>query len=118
MRDIKLEMDYIGADLSVNHYKGRRRDGGEYVKKPVAKWMEDLGWILKSSHLEDWKLPLTVRCDIVQADKRTRDISNFSKVCLDSIEEYTGINDTNYRWVDGEIFYSEHAELILTITER
>ncbi len=116
MNEVKIGMPLI-KDLSVNHYKGRRRDGGEYVKKPVAKWMEDMGWILKPYHLEDWKLPLTVRCDIVQSDKRTRDISNYSKVVLDAIEDLTGINDTNYRWVDGDPSYGEHAELVLTISE-
>ena len=116
MNAITIGMPLI-KDLSVNHYKGRRRDGGEYVKKPVAKWMEDMGWILKPYHLEDWKLPLTVKCDIVQADKRVRDCSNFAKVVLDSLEELTGINDVNFRWVDGQILYGEHAELVITIME-
>ena len=114
--EVKIGMPLI-KDLSVNHYKGRRRGGGEYVKRHVTDWKDQLGWILKPYHLEDWKLPLTVKCDLIQNDRRTRDISNFSKVVLDAIEELTGINDTNFRWVDGQILYGEHAELVITITE-
>lgn len=117
MNTITIGMPLI-KDLSVNNYKGRRRDGGEFVKKPIKDWQETMGWILKPYHLEDWKLPLTVKCDIVQNDKRVRDISNMAKVCLDSLEDLTGINDVNYRWVDGEILHGEHAELILTLTEE
>ena len=115
MNRVIIEMPLI-KDLSVNHYRGRRRDGGEYVKKSVSDWKETMGWLLKPYHLEDWKLPLTVKCDIVQADKRTRDISNFSKVVLDAIEDLTGINDTNYRWHDGHSKIDSTREPILLIT--
>jgi len=114
--EITIGMPLIN-DLSCNHYLGRRRDGGYYVKRHVADWKDELGWKLKPHHMEDWKLPLIVRCDIVQADKRTRDPSNFAKVCLDSIEDTTGINDVNMRWVDGSISYGEYAKLVITIKE-
>jgi len=36
-RSITIFMDYIGKELSVNHYLGRRRDGGMYVKEEVTR---------------------------------------------------------------------------------
>ena len=118
MRTIIIEMPLI-KDLSVNHYLGKRKGGGFYVKKSVKEWQEELGWLIKSHHVEDWNLPLKVTCDVVQDDKRTRDISNFSKVVLDAIEELTGINDTNFRWQDGSILYTEDdPKLVIEITEN
>ena len=35
------------------------------------------------------------------------DLSNISKCCLDSLEETTGINDRDMRWVDGDVTYGE-----------
>lgn len=117
MNTVTVVMPLI-RDLSVNHYLGRRRGGGYYVKPEITKWKETLGWLLKTSHIEDWKLPLTVRCDIVQNDKRTRDAHNYFKVSCDAIEELTGINDTNYLTESGVITYSDRAELIITVTEN
>ncbi len=102
MKSITIEMPYI-KDLSVNHYLGRRRGGGYYVKKEVKAWGEELGWLIKTQHIEDWKLPLHVTCDGQFADARSApDLSNLSKVILDAIEETTGINDRDMRWHDGE----------------
>ena len=116
MNTITIGMPLI-KDLSCNHYKGRRRDGGEFVKKPIKDWQETLGWLLKPYHLEDWNLPLTVRCDVVQDDKRVRDVHNYFKVVCDAIEELLGINDTNYKTEAGVPTFGEHAELVITIKE-
>ncbi len=65
--------------------------------------MDALGWLVKTAHLEDWKLPLTVQCDGRFKDKRsTPDLSNLSKVILDAIQDASGVNDSNMRWRDGE----------------
>lgn len=121
MKRITVEMPYIGSCLSNNHYKGRRRDGGEFVRKETREWMQDLGWLIKTSHIEAWHLPLQVRCDArfdYYADKRrVCDISNFCKVVLDAIEEVSGVNDRSMRWQDGEVSYGEPALLTITITE-
>jgi Holliday junction resolvase RusA-like endonuclease len=101
MRRFSFEMPYI-KDLSVNHYLGKRRDGGYYVKPAVKAWMEELGWKIKSQHIEDWGLPLHVTCDGLFRDGRSApDLSNLSKVVLDGIQETTGINDRDMRWHDG-----------------
>jgi len=118
MNEVTIIMPYIGKVLSVNHYRGRRRDGGEYVKSETRDWMEELGWKIKMYHIEDWSLPLHVTCSGVFKDKRsTPDLSNLSKVILDAIEETTGINDVNYRWHDGTISYGE-PELVIEIKEE
>lgn len=115
MREFKFSMPLI-KNLSVNHYliKSRR---GFFKRKEVKDWQKELGWKIKTLHLEDWKLPLEVRCDLSQTDNRTRDISNFSKVVLDAIEEASGVNDRDMRWRDGKINKGIVDWLIITINE-
>ena len=118
MKSITVELPYIGGVLSENHYRGRRRDGNLYVRREVRDWMEELGWKIKTAHLEDWKLPLLVKCDgRFKNTHRQPDLSNLSKVILDAIEETTGVNDRDMRWQDGEVSYGEPALLWMTITE-
>ena len=118
MRSMTVAMPYPGAVISVNHYLGRRKNSyGTYVKSEAKAWADELGWKIKTAHLEEWSLPLTVRCDGRFKDLRsTPDLSNLSKVTLDAIEECTGINDQNYRWQDGDITCGEPT-LWITITE-
>ncbi len=112
-----FEMPYIGGVLSVNHYTGRTKDGRVYVKREVRKWMNDLGWLIKTQHIEDWKLPLQVTCDGQFVDARSApDPSNLSKVILDAIEEVTNINDRDMRWRDGERTIKKGEEPYLRIT--
>ena len=80
--------------------------------------MDELGWLIKSSHIEEWELPLRVRCDGVFKDKRSQpDLSNLSKVILDAIEETTGVNDRDMRWEDGDVSYGDEPRLTITIKE-
>ena len=117
MRAITVEMPYI-SNLSVNHYLGRRKGGGYYVKPEIKAWKEELGWKIKTRHIEDWKLPLTVRCSGRFKDLRsTADLSNISKCTLDAIEDCTGVNDRFMRWEDGEISYGEPPQLLIGIRE-
>lgn len=112
---IVVSMDYIGKVLSVNHYKYA---GGIYTRKEVKAWMEEFGWRIKVSHIEDWKRPLSVRCDGRFKDKGHQpDLSNLSKVILDAIEDTTGVNDRDMRWQDGEVEYGIPT-LWITIKER
>ena len=123
-REVIIQMPYI-PDLSVNHYLGRTKPDNTnkiryYVKPHVKVWVEELGWKVKISPLEDWRLPLSVTCSGVFKDKRsTPDLSNLSKCTLDAIEETTGINDQNMRWHDGVITIVKDVSpyLILTIKE-
>jgi len=122
MNEFVISMPLI-KDLSVNHYRGRSRYGGEYVKKPIKEWKETLGWLIKECELKgdtrivEWKLPIKVKVDIVQTDNKTRDAHNYLKVPCDAIEDYSGINDTNYETEAGVPTHGEYAELILTIKE-
>ncbi len=114
MKSVTIKMPYIGKALSVNHYK---YGDGYRTRKETKEWMYMLGWLIKSHHIEEWKLPLKVTCDGVFKDKRSQpDLSNCSKVILDAIEETTGINDRDMRWHDGTVEYGE-PELIITIEE-
>ena len=102
MRSITVEIGYPGSVISCNHYKFK----GKYTKPEARDFMNELGWAIKSAHIEAWKLPITVRCDGAFKDLRsTPDLSNLSKVILDAIEECTGVNDRDMRWQDGDITY-------------
>lgn len=119
-RSITVEIDYPGSVISVNHYTGRARDGHTYVKPEARAFMTELGWALKTAHLEDWELPLLVTCSarFTDEDKRKRgDLSNLSKCILDAIEDLTGINDRNYRWQDGEVTYGDPPVLFIMVRE-
>ena len=115
MRRTKVIIGYPGSVISVNHYKYR---GGIYTKPQARAFMEELGWLIKTEHIEDWKLPLTVKCDGVFRNRRNRpDLSNLGKIILDSLEEASGVNDRDMRWVDGSVSYGEESYLTITITE-
>ena len=119
-RSVSIGMYYPGSDISGNHYRGRRRDGGEYVKDTARNWMDALGWLIKMYHIEEWRLPLSVTCSGTFRDENNApDLSNLSKCTLDAIEEVTGVNDRDMRWHDGErtIDPSATPELIITIEE-
>ncbi len=119
MRVEQVRMSYVG-DLSVNHYLGRRRDGGYYVKPEVKNWKEELGWLLNSLHLEEWHLPLEIKCSgYFKDDRSSPDLSNLSKIILDTIEDTTGINDKNMRWHDGirDVGHTKEPYLLITIKE-
>ena len=115
-----IRIDYPGDCISVNHYLGKRKDGGYYVKPEAEDWMEELGWLVKRLHLEDWALPLEITCSGTFKDMRScPDLSNLSKCTLDAIEEASGINDKNFRWHDGKPYISDKEKpyLLITITE-
>ncbi len=117
MKTITISMNYIGKVLSVNHYQGRRRDGGTYVKSETRDWMTEFGWKLKPYHIEDWKQPITVRCDGVFKDLRsTPDLSNCLKIICDEVEEITGINDRYYKTETGTPVINKRREPMLFIT--
>jgi len=121
MRAITVSIGYPGSVISVNHYTGRRKDGGTYVKAEARAFQVELGWLLKTAHIEDWNMPIHVTCSGLFKDKaNTPDLSNLSKVILDGIEELTGVNDQNYRWHDGAIAWKkdEIPMLQITVEER
>ncbi len=114
-----IKIRYPGSCISVNHYLGKRKDGGYYVKPETNVWKEEFQWLLKKCQLEEYKLPIHVTCSGYFKDIRSApDLSNLSKVILDSIEELTGINDNNFRWHDGERLagYKE-PYLLITLSE-
>ena len=115
-KTITVEIHYPGSVISVNHYKW-----GYYTKTEVKEWMNELGWLVKTAHLEDWEMPLTVRCEGVFKDERsTPDLHNLMKVILDSIEEVTGINDRYFRTETGDavIDSTKKPTLFITISEE
>ena len=120
MKRDSIKIGYPGSCCSVNHYLGRRKGGGYYVKEETKAFKTELQWLLKCCHLEDYKLPLEVTCSGYFQDERSApDLSNLSKVILDSIQELIGGNDKDYRWHDGDriVGVKELAYLLITLKE-
>jgi len=112
---LAIKMPYIGACLSVNHYKY-----GHYTRPEVKRWMNDLGWAVIQYNI-DWaktKLPLHVTCSGTFKDNRYPDLSNLSKVIMDGIKKVTHIDDKYYRWHDGTVTIGGYPELIIEIREE
>jgi len=117
-----IRMDYPGDCISVNHYLGRRKGGGYYVKQEATDFKEELQWLLKRCHLEDYKLPLEVTCSGYFKNERSApDVHNLLKIIADSIQELTGIDDKNYHMYAGQrniIGNREPPYLLITIKEE
>jgi len=119
-KGVTITIYYPGSVISCNHYLGRRKGGGEYVKTEARAWMDALGWMIKPYHIEDWNMPIHVTCNGKFRDERSRpDLANIGKICLDAIEDVTHINDKHYRWHDGSVVLKkdELPELQITIEE-
>ena len=118
MKQEQIKIYYPGDCISVNHYLGKRKGGGFYVKPETKEWIVEFQWLLKRCHIEDCSLPLEITCSGYFKDARSApDLSNLSKVVLDAIQEPTGLNDKDFRWHDGkrEIGYKD-PYLLITIT--
>ncbi len=121
MRREVVKIEYPGGFISQNHYLGRRKDGGTYVKPEAKAWMYELGWVVKLLYLDDWELPLHITCDGYFKNERSApDLSNLSKCTLDAIAEVCKHNDKDFRWHDGKrvIGVKEAAYLLITISEE
>ena len=115
-----IKIHYPNAAISVNHYLGRRKDGGYYVVPECKQWKIGFQWLLKKCRLEEYNLPIEVTCSGYFKDERSApDLSNLSKVILDAIEELTGINDKNFHWHDGErvVGVKDSPYLLITLTD-
>ena len=121
MKRDSIQISYPGDCISVNHYLGRRKDGGYYVKQETKNWITEFQWLLKKCHLEDYKLPLEVTCSGWFKDERSApDVHNLLKVIADAIQELTGIDDKNYLMYAGNrniIGKKEPPYLLITIKE-
>ena len=114
MRSVTVTIRYPGSVISCNHYKYK---GGIYTKPEAKAFMDELGWLLKTSHIEGWNLPISVTCSGKFKDKRSQpDLHNLLKVICDSIEDVTGINDKYYHTSTGESIIDKTKEPTLFIT--
>jgi len=115
-KSVTIEIPYLGAVISVNHYKFQ----GRYTKPEAKAWMDELGWRIKEYHIEDWKQPIKVSVSGVFRDKRsTPDLHNLLKIICDSIEETTGINDRYMQTATTDpLIGTEEPVIIITIQEE
>lgn len=101
-KTLKVEMDYLGKELSVNHYK--MKDGRK--RWEVKRWMDQLAWVVSyESRAGNWGLiaPVRVRIGGQFKDKRsTPDLHNLAKVVLDSIAKGLGIDDRHIELETGQ----------------
>lgn len=96
---IEIHMEYIGSQLSVNHYLGK---SGKhyYVKADTRKWMEELAWMVrvnaKSAQIE-FKPPVKVFIRGIFKNERAQpDLDNLFKVICDAVSDGLGIDDKHF----------------------
>ncbi len=93
---ITIHMEYIGSQLSVNHYLGK--SGNRFwVKKDTQQWMDELAWMVrmmaKSAQME-FKPPVKVFISGIFKNERARpDLDNLFKVVCDAVSDGLGIDD-------------------------
>jgi len=117
MRKETIRIPYPGSCISVNHYlvRGRRT----FVRPEAKNFQQELGWMIKHLHIEDWKFPIEVKCSGYFKDERSAcDLSNLSKCVLDAIQGVIGHNDKDFRWRDGNrVIGEKDPYLLITIQE-
>ena len=116
MPSITVGMHYIGGDLSVNRYKW-----GRFTKPVVKEWMRDLALVIRvvvSAQGSVFTPPITVTVGGCFRDKRSSpDLHNLHKVIGDALEDGLGINDKEFRFVDGESSYGCKEPYIIIETK-
>jgi len=98
-----VQMEYIGKQLSVNHYKV----SGYHTRRDVQKWMDDLATmvtLLVCTQKLQVNPPLTVEIRGKFRDRRSRpDLHNLHKVIADALEAGLGIDDQHIGFRDGDV---------------
>ena len=116
MPSISFRLPYC-ADLTANHYLGRRRDGRVYVKKHVALWtmalINEIRYRLDGSMLGP---PLTIRIDWQGPQQPDED--GRCKVIWDAVQQATGINDACFIPEPGSYQRRPAREAEITVTIR
>ena len=114
---VTVEMEYIGAILSVNHYKVR----GIYTHPKTRKWMDELAFILRltaNSAGITFKSPLRIQIEGQFKDKRSKpDLHNLIKVIADSVELATDIDDVRFIVKTGQPTIGE-PKLTITVSSK
>lgn len=119
MKEVLVSMPYIGAVLSVNHFKIR----GRFTRRETKDWMMVLSERIrmqsyKQYKRQKWQTPLEVIVSARFENKRSSpDLHNLAKVILDSVEAATGVNDKEIRYRDGNVIYGKDPELYITVRE-
>ena len=104
---IEIHMEYIGSQLSVNHYLGK--SGNRFwVKRDTQKWMDDLAGVIRIVVNADkikFKPPVKVFIRGIFKNGRAQpDLDNLFKVVCDAVSDGLGIDD---KWFTHETGSSE-----------
>lgn len=112
---LKITMEYIGMNLSVNHYKYN----GIYTKPEVKKWMGQLAMVIRmQTQTMSLKPPIKVIVNGFFKDKRSQpDLDNLFKVICDSLEDGLGINDREFKIQAGDVVLGVETPLLEIIIE-
>ena len=96
---IEIRMEYIGSQLSVNHYLGKSGNRF-YVKRDTQRWMDELAWMLKAmakSKQIEFKPPVKIFIRGIFKDARAQpDLDNLLKVTCDAVSDGLGIDDKHF----------------------
>lgn len=119
---IEIHMEYIGSQLSVNHYLGK--SGNRFwVKKDTQQWMDELAWMVrvsaKSAGIE-FKPPVKIFIRGIFKNGRAQpDLDNLFKVICDAVSDGLGIDDKHFTHETGssELQKFVTPTLIIKVTQ-
>lgn len=107
---IKVTLPYTG-DISVNKYKGRRKDGGDYILESARIWGLCLRGAINSqlhNSFDPQELDPTHPFDLLlevhfprRFSKVSGDSTNFDKFIRDIVAETLGVNDAGTSFLPG-----------------
>ena len=98
---------YIGACLSVNHYKYR---GGKRTRNETLQWMQELACAVRPySTLFHTNRAVRIVLWGHFRDNRRPDLANLYKVIGDALQDGLGVNDKLFQFEDGGIIIGATA---------
>ena len=111
METVEVMMPYIGNCLSVNHYMGRRKDGGTYLKKETKEWMGLLTMLMRDRMAgKEPTKPIYISVWYQFKDRRSAcDPNNLHKVIADALQPVLG-NDKDFSFIDHPIIYEKDKD--------
>jgi len=107
MNTVKIEMPYIGKNLSVNSYRLSGRKGTTYsIKSSVKGWMVDLDSKARKFKGKLLNYPLVITVNGKFKDRASEpDLDNLSKVICDTLKVSLAVDDRHFRYRAGKVEY-------------
>lgn len=117
--NVEVKMPYIGSCLSVNHYQGRRRGGGTFIKPETKEWMGLLTSLMRQKMKnKTFEKPVYITVRYTFKDRRCScDPNNLHKVIADALQPVFG-NDKDFCFIDTPPVYNKGCDPVIVVSVR